>query len=107
MPAKQQACDPRQPNGCSTSNLSVQDAGSRLRSGVSALKAHASTSQFFFAQLAQLQQHWNLQRSQPGGRGHFQIDVALPMGRQWQLHRNEQQPDTLIDVLQVMQMLPM
>ena len=84
-----------------TNHLVVQDAGSRLRAGASALKAHASTSHFFFAQLAQLQQHWNLKRSQPGGPGHFQIDVALPMGRQWQLHRNEQQPDTLIDVIQV------
>ncbi len=52
-------------------------------------------------QLGQLQQHWNLKRSPPGSAGHFQIDVALPLGPQWQLHRKEQQPDTLIDVIQV------
>lgn len=91
-------------NCCCPTNLSVQDAGSRLRAGASALHAHATTSQFFFAQLAQLQQHWNLKRSQPGGRGHFQIDIALPLGRQWQLHRKEQQPDTLIDIIQVLHM---
>ncbi|KAL3138519.1 hypothetical protein ABBQ32_006303 [Trebouxia sp. C0010 RCD-2024] len=78
----------------------LKDAGRRLRAGASALKSHASTSQFFFAQLAQLQQHWNLKRSPPGGPGRFQIDVALPLGRQWQLHRSTQQPDTLIDVIQ-------
>lgn len=89
--------------GFCTTNLVVQDAGRRLRAGASALKSHASTSQFFFAQLAQLQQHWNLKRSPPGGPGRFQIDVALPLGRQWQLHRSTQQPDTLIDVIQVLQ----
>ena len=52
-------------------------------------------------QLGQLQQHWNLKRSPPGSAGHFQVDVALPLGPRWQLHRKEQQPDTLIDVIQV------
>ncbi|DBA71121.1 TPA: hypothetical protein ACH3X2_011531 [Trebouxia sp. C0005] len=78
----------------------LKDAGSRLRRGSAALKARSVTDHLFFVQLGQLQQHWNLKRSAPGSAGHFQIDVALPLGSQWQLHRKEQQPDTLIDVIQ-------
>ena len=81
--------------------MTVQDAGSRLRKGASALTAQLQKSQFFFAQLAQLQQHWNLKRSQPGGPGLFQIDVALPLGEHWQLHRKDEQSNTLVDVIQV------
>ncbi|KAL0030853.1 hypothetical protein WJX77_009669 [Trebouxia sp. C0004] len=80
--------------------LKLKDAGSRLRRGAAALKARSATDHLYFVQLGQLQQHWNLKRSLPGSAGHFQIDVALPLGPQWQLHRKEQQPDTLIDVLQ-------
>ena len=67
------------------------------------MREHAAKQNFFAAQLAQLQQHWNLQRSQPGtgAMGPFQIDVALPLGHQWQLKRKEQQPDTVVDVLEV------
>ena len=101
MLAMQQGCVQSTPGSC-TINLVVQDAGMRLRAGASALKGHARTSQFFFAQLARLQQHWNIKRSPAGRPGHFQIDVALPLGRQWQLHRSTQQPDTLIDVIQVL-----
>ncbi|KAL0051100.1 hypothetical protein WJX82_001902 [Trebouxia sp. C0006] len=78
----------------------LKDAGSRLRRGATALKARSATNHLFFVQLGQLQQHWNLKRSPPGSAGHFQIDVALPLGPRWQLHRKEQQPDTLIDVIQ-------
>ena len=88
-------------NGCCASDVVVQDAGSRLRKGASALKAQTTRSQFFFAQLAQLQQHWNIKRSQVAGARHFQIDVALPLGQHWQLHQQQQQPDTLVDVIQV------
>ena len=67
------------------------------------MRAHAAKHAFFFAQLAQLQQHWTLQRTQPGtgAAGAFQVDVALPLGRQWQLSRKEQQPNTIVDVVEV------
>lgn len=48
-----------------------------------------------------LQQQWTLQRAPPGAAGSFQIDVALPWGPHWQLKRKEQQPDAVVDVLQV------
>ena len=67
------------------------------------MRAHAAKHDFFFAQLAQLQHHWTLQRSQPGtgAAGPFQIDVALPLGRHWQLNRKEQQPNATVDVVEV------
>lgn len=81
----------------------IQDAGSRLRQGAKAMRAHAGMHDFFFAQLAQLQQCWTVQRSQPGtgALGHFQVDVALPLKPHWQLNRKEQQPNAVVDIVKV------
>lgn len=64
------------------------------------MRAHAAKHDFFFAQLAQLQQRWTLRRPQlgSGAAGPFQIDVALPLGPKWQLRRDEQQPYAIVDI---------
>lgn len=80
--------------------LQLKDAGSWLRRGAAALKAHSSKDDYFFAQLAHLQQHWNIKRSYQGTGGNLQIDVALPLGHKWQLCRKEEQPDSMVDINQ-------
>lgn len=67
------------------------------------MRAHAAKHDFFFAQLAQLQQQWTLRRPQlgSGAAGPFQIDVALPLGPKWQLRRDEQQPNAIVDIAEV------
>ena len=76
----------------------LQDAG-RRRPGTAQPAQQLDMDRAFHDRLTQMRRRWNVQQA---ATGQYHVDLAIPLGPQWQLTRGTEQPDSCVDLLQVL-----